>query len=356
MRILLVCNPENTGNPFVVTLCDELNRQGCFATMSCEKFWTTSDYDVIHFQWPEAVFDWAMKVSQNKVEKLKSRLDCLKSEGKKIIITCHNLKPHIRKDEGILSLYEIIYNRCDLFIHLGSYSKELLEKQYPDAKHVIIPHHIYDTLYKFDLDKKTCQGELNIQSDNFNVLCFGEFRNDEERNMLILLNKRCKQEQINFITPGFYKKSLISRCLFSTPRIILKHIYYKVLGFSYKIRSLSDEELVKYFTACDAVMIQRLSILNSGNLPMAFFAGKVVVGPNIGNVGRILNDTGNPSFDPKSTESIFQSLKQAKVLCLENKGAENRIYAMNNWNTANMVKSLVTSYKELLCVIRNEIC
>ena len=348
MKVLLVCNPKTTGNPFVVTLCDELNRQGCYATMSSEELWSAKDYDVIHFQWPEAVFDWTMTVSQNQVEKLTKKLDCLKSEGKKIVITCHNLKPHTRKDKGVLSLYGIIYNRCDMFIHLGSYSKELLEKQYPEAKHIIIPHHIYDTLYQFNLDKKACQRELNINSDNFNVLCFGKFRNDEERNMLIRLYKRCKQKQINFITPGFYKMNWISRNVFNIPGIIAKHICYKLLGFRYKNRSLSDEELVKYFTASDAVLIQRLSILNSGNLPMGYFAGKVVVGPNVGNVGRILSETGNPTFDPQSMESIYQKLLEARRLSMTSKGIENRRLALKKWKTECIAKELIDAYQSIV--------
>ena len=50
--------------------------------------------------------------------------------------------------------------------------------------------------------------------------------------------------------------------------------------------------------------IHRVSILNSGNLPMAFFAGMPVLGPNVGNVGNILEDTNNAIFNINNIANI----------------------------------------------------
>ena len=68
-------------------------------------------------------------------------------------------------------------------------------------------------------------------------------------------------------------------------------------------RDFTDEEVALYFAAADAVFIQRLDDLNSGNLPMAFLFRKAVAGPAGGNIGEWLRKTDNPVFDPQDPDS-----------------------------------------------------
>lgn len=346
-KVLFVCNRQNTSNPFVSTLVEGLNANGCYAEIDNSKFWTDDKYDIYHFQWPESIFDWKKSIKVAQYESLKKRLLYLKQNGKKIVITCHNLKPHVIKDSFVNSLYTLIYGYCDLFIHLGSYSKTELENIYPNAKHVIVPHHIYDSLYSFNLNKSKCQDELHINSNFFNILCFGEFRNDEERNLIIRLSDKLKNTNYRFIVPGFYRKHWYSKSPIETIKRILKIIKYKSLGFRFLSNSLSDFDTEKYFTACDVVLIQRLKILNSGNLPMGFFAGKVIVGPNIGNIGSILNETGNSSFDPSNFDSILSSIERAKILSENGIGNANKKYALDNWSTQVVCKRIILLYENL---------
>lgn len=345
MKILVVCNLQNTSNPYVLTLTNQLKAIGTDLVCSLDELWSNSThYDIVHFQWPEAVFDWAKIVSNEQVEQLHKKLAYLKSNGVKIFITCHNLAPHTCTDKGVLSLYELIYSYCDVFVHLGEYSKMVLGKDYPDAKHVIIPHHIYNTIYKFNLNKDDCQKELGIDPHKFNVLCFGEFRNDEEREFVIRLMKIGKDRSWNFITPGFYRQRLITKHLTELPSRLMRYARYCWAGIKYSTKILDDSMLEKYFTACDVVMIQRQSILNSGNLPMAFFAGKVVVGPDTGNVGDILRKTGNPVFLPRSIDSAKDSIQKAEVLFQGDKGLQNRKLAEEQWSTQVIVAQLSNLY------------
>ena len=101
-----------------------------------------------------------------------------------------------------------------------------------------------------------------------------------------------------------------------------------------------------YFCAADVVLIQRLDILNSGNLPMAFHAGKVVVGPYVGNVGQILRETGNFTFDPHDTRSVVSALQ--KALTETTKGKENRTYATEHWSSERVAATLLKFYQQIL--------
>lgn len=101
-------------------------------------------------------------------------------------------------------------------------------------------------------------------------------------------------------------------------------------GVEFVNRVLSTTETETYFCACDIVFIQRFSVLNYGNLPMGFGAGCVVVGPNVGNVGSILNKTGNPIFNPYDIDSIVLAIKKAKELLSVNKGKKIKCMLRQN--------------------------
>lgn len=347
MKILFVCDAEKTSNPFVHTLIEELTKQGVEAIMSCQHLWNEDDFDIIHFQWPEAVFTWAKQISVSNTEKLCHRLSYLKRRGVKIAITCHNLKPHTITDKGVTNLYGIIYSLSDLFIHLGSYSYSILSKEYPKTQHLIIPHHIYDSIYNFKIHKDESRNKLKLPINKIIILCFGEFRTDEERELIIQLKEKLKNKNILFLVPGFYRKHWYSRNI-KTMLSRIKHIiHYKLQGIKFSTRFIDNPTTEMYFSSADIVMIQRFSILNSGNLPMGFHAGKVVIGTTDGNVGSILKETGNPTFNPKDIDSVLEAISQAIILNNNNKGLSNKNYALKNWNTSIVVKQLISAYKAL---------
>ena len=95
---------------------------------------------------------------------------------------------------------------------------------------------------------------------------------------------------------------------------------------------ISNEELPYYIIASDLLMIQRKRILNSGNLPLAFLFKKVVVGPDYGNIRNILNESGNPIFNPDNTNSIVQALAQGFQMTQVHKGEDNYLYAKQHFS------------------------
>ena len=111
---------------------------------------------------------------------------------------------------------------------------------------------------------------------------------------------------------------------------------------------VKDEDLPYYYAASDTALIHRKEILNSGNLPMAFYMGKVVVGPNVGNVGTILDETSNPTFDIHKIDSLKDAIEKALVLNKQGKGEENRKYAIDNFSTERVAQLHINLYKSLI--------
>ena len=120
---------------------------------------------------------------------------------------------------------------------------------------------------------------------------------------------------------------------------------------------VKDEDLPYYYAASDTALIHRKEILNSGNLPMAFYMGKVVVGPNVGNVGTILDETSNPTFDIHKIDSLKDAIEKALVLNKQGKGAYGVVfkakdkktkYAIDNFSTERVAQLHINLYKSLI--------
>ena len=346
---------DRTINHFVSSLGNALQKQGCEVAYGLKLLWTDEvlGYDIIHFQWPEGLFGlFGHQVTDEELKRVNQRFVWLKEHGKKIFYTCHNLKPHTNKNENLLRLYELIYSNADYVHHLGNYSCDLLQPQYPNAHHIVIPHHIYDDVYSFSITPEEARNRLNIPENERIVLSFGKFRNNEERQFVLSIKNKCNHSPLFgrgvggealFLMPGFYRETLHTW----NPKKLVTRLYhtlfYRLKGIQFSNEVIPDDMMQYYFCAADVVLIQRLDILNSGNLPMAFHAGKVVVGPDVGNVGQILRETGNFTFNTNNTESAIYALQGA--LAATSKGDENRAYAVKHWSSGIIAAELLKCYQ-----------
>lgn len=342
---------ERTINHFVSSLGNALQKQGCEVVYGLEMLWTDGifDCDIVHFQWPEYVFGaQKQKFSDNDITRMSHRLIQLKGKGIKIFVQVHNLRPHTNKDKNVLRIYNLLYKHADVIVHMGNYSRELLQSQYPNVQHVVIPHHIYDDVYSFDIPQKEARRRLHLPSERKIVLSFGRFRNDEERHFI--LNLKNTPPYLGetgggalFLMPGFYRETLHTL----NPKKLIPRLFhtinYRLRGINFCNEVIPDDLMQCHFCAADAVLIQRLDILNSGNLPMAFHAGKVVVGPDVGNVGQILRKTGNFTFDPHDIRSAVSALQ--KALTETTKGKDNKTYAIEHWASDLIATTLLKIYK-----------
>ena len=346
---------ERTINHFVSSLGNALQKQGCEVVYGLERLWADDVFncDIIHFQWPEYVWGSQKKeFSDNDITRISHRLAQLKEKGIKVFVQVHNLKPHTNKDQNVLRLYELLYQQADVMVHLGNYSRDLLQPQYPYAQHIVIPHHIYDDVYNFSISQEEARQRLHLPFDKIIVLSFGKFRNDEERNFVLRLQKEINSQfsifnsqfSTLFLMPGFYRETLHTWNSKKLAVRLYNTCKYKLKGITFCNDIIPDNLMQCYFCAADVVLIQRLDILNSGNLPMAFHAGKVVVGPDVGHVGEILRETCNYTFDPHDISSAVSALQ--KALIVTSKGKENKEYAVKYWSSDIIAAEMLKHYQQ----------
>lgn len=339
---------HNMANPFVYTItdCIQTKKSNVRFEYGLNLFWNDEceSVDIIHFMWPE-VFEHSL---DGKLD-FKGRLEYLKSKGVKIISTCHNLYAHVKYTAFSDLLYDWVYEASDVIVHLGIYSLSLLEQKYPCVKHVIIPHHVYDTIYTRLVDKSDALAYLGLSSKYKYILCLGAFRTTEEKKMVERVSIALYKKKVRVIAPNIMVFP-VSR---KNPKLWIKAIkewikYRFKFGMIVSGKYISDDEICFYYGASDISFIQRVNILNSGNVPLGFFMGKVVVGPNDGNVSMLLKELGNPIFEPYDNNSVIESVCRAFRLAKSGLGERNRIYSMSNLLTADISQQYLFVYENIL--------
>lgn len=347
MRILFTEeHPATAQNPYVGTLIDGLKQEFADLGISCGKelFWSDGAFsnDIVHIMWPNGLL-----INGKTPDDLADRLVVLRERSIKVVATCHNLVPHDAADLNKVKAYDIVYRYADLIIHLGGYSLSLFQQKYPAVRQVLIPHHVYDTIYNTQMERGKAIATLGLDDKFRYLLCFGAFRNEEERRLVSAISDVLYANGIKILAPNFYPlsqsrnpiKRMSSWIEFYRMKRKNKHIVFQ--------RHFVQDGLVEaFFRASDVVLIQRLRILNSGNLPMGFFMGRVVVGPDQGNVGVLLKEHQNPVFNVNS-DDLLPAIEEAFRRAEQGLGHKNKMYAGQYLTTEKVVKELYRSYTSL---------
>jgi len=343
----------HAGNPYIYTLAEGIKvvHPDTFEFgFGRKEFWGDEvfAYDIVHFQWPQSFIGGDQ---EHNAEDLHRRIDEFRKRGIKVVATCHDLKPHYNQCANGADAMIVVYQSADVIFHLGEYSKQLFEKQYPKAKHYITPHHIYNTVYtQFPSREEACR-KLHLSASKKYILCFGTFRADVEREIVRFVAKNIKGYDI--LAPGFMDVPSYKRRFSWMPnryeREILKLKYINgihVIGKTWG--AVSDDELPYYYAVADVCLIQRKKILNSGNVFLPMLFDKVVVGPDVGNVGQILTNSGYPVFDVSDNCSILESLNKAIILAKDNYPQKMHDLFLSKYSTQMVSQVLYNYYLEIL--------
>ena len=332
MKILIPHNVGNStvANPFVRTLRDGLIACGHEVTCSKDVFWDSPlGFDLVFFQWPESILN-KEKTAPN-INQIENQVRLLKDHDILIAITCHNLHPHDRNN-FLTDVYNYLYGKADVFHHMGDYSFQQLKQTYPNATHFIAPHPAFYSVTETELSQiSVYKQKYSVPKDKITIMAFGAFRNSEEREMFLTLDKKFGRDHCLW-APKIYRDTFRKKNFITRLACAGRYLKYSLLGIKMQKLVPEDDDVLPMICASDILFIQRKEVLNSGNLPLGFSAGKIVVGPDVGNVGAILRHTGNPVFDPHDESSIIEAVENAISMYKEGNyiGKRNYLYAQNN--------------------------
>lgn len=356
MKILYAFNQDL--NPYVEVLQAGLQAAGCPIETGTDRVWDEEqfDYDIVHIQWPETLFDWRVP-SRIELLFLKQRLKQIHSRSR-IVFTRHNAVSHHSNPQnaGIMTqLYDLCAAECDVMIHLGEATRRaaLADPALCGKRHEMIPIPVYDELCAphMGMDAADARRRLGIPPDQKVVLAFGNFRFEKERELVAGACRGLKNQGACLVAPKWHKPREYSfdlRHVMLSVRTLRKAVGAWSKGMKLRAKPrMTEEEVALYFTAADVVFLQRIDELNSGNLPMAFLFKNVVVGPDCHNIGDWCRVTGNPVFDAENINDARRALRRALELSDTDLGEKNHRFGMTHWSTRKLGREHAELYRKI---------
>ncbi len=349
MKVLLTSNlkgPNTLIDGLYHGLSQVMEIQACV-----DGFWdtkTSNFYNIVHIQWPEQLFAWK-SIDNEDLKKLTNQLIFWKNRGSKIVVTRHNILPH--NINGLYKeAYEIIYNKADAIIHFSEASVKNFNLMYVNSQidlkiiHKVIFHPMYTDILN-NCSQNEARRHLKIAKKSKVILIFGSIRSDKERNFALKVFDNLQVKDKLLLAPSWFStppsKNKISKRLFELKSII------NIFSFNKRLQRkfIPDDEIQIYMNAADIVFLPRFEVLNSGVLVMAYTFNKMVVGPNVGSIGELLNLSNNPSFKVGDINEATSKIMQ--IINNPSENVTNRQFADEHMSWDIVIKQHIELYKDI---------
>ena len=223
-------------------------------------------------------------------KKIKKYLDA------NIMAICHNIIPH---EEHLLDtrLTKRFFCFIDSFIVLSKKVENELLNIVPGAKYKYSPHPVYN-IFKNTLSKEQAKAELNIATKKV-LLFFGLIR--KYKGLDILINA---MEKINTELDD-YTLLIVGECYENKAKYT---DLIKNAGITDNVQChysfVPDNEVGKYFSASDVVVLPYKSASQSGIVQIAYNFDTPVIVSNVGGLPEIV-DEGKTGYCVEPSSSAF---------------------------------------------------
>ena len=343
---ILVGNIPLPANRFLVDLNDGLATRN-EVTHDHDAFWNMEgEFDVLHLHFPEYMtfeIEQAYKneLTTDLMQQIETRLKFW-SDRCPIAVTRHVLLPHAATtDPKWERLYEMVYRYSSGVVHFAQPSIDEFQERYSKTdfvngppQHALVPHQNYATLPN-TVSREDARKALGIAQDANVMLVFGAVRNDDERQLIMDTFQNMSAPKKVLVSSRWREK------LANVSWIRLKYwirdltrLYYRLHpGYRFNYGFVEEEDTQLYLNAADVLFIPRLKVLNSGNITLGMTFGKVVVGPDVLDVGHLLKETNNVVFEYTNPSTAAAAMDKAMQLAAEGTvGDANRKLALDNWS------------------------
>jgi D-inositol-3-phosphate glycosyltransferase len=202
----------------------------------------------------------------------------------KVLFIADNVIPH-EKRPGDRLFTIFAFKAVDYFVvQSDSVERDLLSIK-PDAKYVKLQHPVYE-IFGERVDRAQARGELSIPSEAPTILFFGYIRKYKGLDLLLraMPEMISRYPEIRLIVAGeYYGDEAEYNALISELKIPAKNL---VLATDY----IANEEVAKYFSAANAVVLPYRSATQSGIVQIAYNFDAPVIATPVGGLPEIVID------------------------------------------------------------------
>jgi len=335
---------ESGGNLYIRELARAYVRSGHRVILGRENFlYLDGSYDVVHIHWPEQLYRLPYECGDD-VERARFALDRLrifKEQGAKCVLTMHNLMPH---EDGTSKASRLICQGCfdeaEVVVHHCRKSIELTKAAYAnsgDKKFVVLPHGHYFA-YPAGMSREEARLSLGFSEKDFVFLYFGLIREYKGLDRVIGAFQKAKVKN---------KRLVVAGSLMSLPNLRqrFRFKWYRLCpaftgSIFLHLRVIQNDEIQRFFQACDAVVLGHSAGLNSGVAVLGMCFGRVVIGPELGCIGEVLRSGDNVVYDPRQPGALVRAMEVAAQKDTARAAKMNRSVA-KTWSWDAMVKGIL---------------
>lgn len=345
MNVLVAANPESP-NPLVRQLVGCLRAHPEIRRVEAgrEAFLAPrAGFDVVHLHWPEVLHSWLRRAPDptQRIVELLERWHGVST----LVATVHNRHPHAGDSPRSRRLYDRVYERCAAFLHLGWASVDEHARRRPHLAArpaAVAPIGIPD--FPNRVSREEARRVLGIPQTAPVWSAFGSLRPPYDAPLLLEGFRRALVPGAWLVVAGErlalgssrWRERVTRARIRCHPRILLH------------IGRVADDAVQLYLNAADVVVLPRARALNSGGIALAFGFGRVVVGPDDGNVGAILRETGNPVFRATRRDGLAEAMVRGLRLARAGHGDANLLHAADHGSWRRVAERHVSLYRRAL--------
>lgn len=247
--------------------------------------------------------------------------------GAKVLFICDNVIPHERR-VGDTALTRYAFAAVDSFIvQSGAVEKELKEF-YPQARYELVPHPVYE-IFGTLMPKEKARQELGLRDERV-ILFFGYIRRYKGLHILL--------DAMPAILKSVNVKLLVVGEFYDDEQKYRRQIEEKKLGDHVLVHSdyVPNEEVSRYFSASDIVVLPYVSATQSGIVQIAYQFDKPVIATDVGGLAEVvLNERTGFIVKPEAPEEVANAVirfykEGREPEFVRNVSEEKKKYSWNN--------------------------
>lgn len=257
----------------------------------------------------------------------------------KVFYVCDNIIPH-EKRPGDMLLTKYAFMTVDGGIVQSDAVERDFLSLFPDKKFINTPHPVY-TIFGNIISKDEAKKYLNITDEKV-ILFFGYIRAYKGLDILIdAMPEILKQIKLKLVVVGEayenddkYKKQIEKLGL--SNNIILNTDY------------VPNDEVGKYFSAADVVVLPYKSATQSGIVQIAYNFDKPVIATDVGGLAEVvLNEKTGFIVEPDSPEKLAEAVVRFYTENKEKEFVENVRLEKQKYSWERMVENIEKLYQSL---------
>jgi len=301
--------------------------------------------DILHVHFPDSIMKGGLVVSSIRTLLFVCLLTYLKLLGTKIVWTVHNLKPHGVSFPKLSRWYWKKFTaRLDGLVCLTEGGKISIEKEFPylsNIPHVVTPHGHYKGHYKDTLTNEEARNKLDLLPNERVLLHFGNMRSYKNVPNLLRAFRKTKNSSTRLIIAG----NAPGGANLDVFRHELEDLVDNDDRIDLHVRFIADDEVEKFFKACDLVVLPYNNIQNSGAAILALTFGRPVLVPNIGAMHELQQLCGEKWVYLYEGE-ISSEILEANLNALTKPEGHKKVLKVLGWKDIGI--KTISFYRQLL--------